>query len=269
MRATRVARASHAAAAALVMCGLAASVSATEGAHARYTQAVNALDAGRAAEAAAHFAEVARETDAPDAWYALGTAELTAGRYGRAIWALEQAHAAAPGDADVQHNLNAARALVLKTAAAYAGEQRTVLPGDDDMGTGLVTALPPDLVASVFGVTWVAAFGLWALSRRTPGTPRSARAALGAVSAGLVALVFGGLLVGRAVVLRAATYGVVVERYADAREGPGTQYPATARLLSGVKVRVRGVDDGFSHVTLPDGSTGWVERRAVEALTDR
>jgi len=251
------------------MCGLAASVSATEGAHARYTQAVNALDAGRAAEAAAHFAEVARETDAPDAWYALGTAELTAGRYGRAIWALEQAHAAAPGDADVQHNLNAARALVLKTAAAYAGEQRTVLPGDDDMGTGLVTALPPDLVASVFGVTWVAAFGLWALSRRTPGTPRSARAALGAVGAGLVALVFGGLLVGRAVVLRAATYGVVVERYADAREGPGTQYPATARLLSGVKVRVRGVDDGFSHVTLPDGSTGWVERRAVEALTDR
>jgi hypothetical protein len=258
-----------AACAALLLCGLAAPAGATEGTHARYTEAVHALDAGRAAEAAARFAEIARETDAPDAWYALGTAELTAGRYGRAIWALEQAHAAAPDDADVQHNLDAARALVLRTAAAHAGEQRTVLPGDDDMGTGLVTALPPNLVASAFAAAWVAAFGLWAVSRRATGTPRGARAGLSAVGAGLVALVFGGLLVGRAVVLRAATYGVVVERYADAREGPGAHYPTTARLLSGVKVRVRGVDDGFSHVTLPDGSTGWVERRSVEALTDR
>jgi len=255
--------------AALVLCSLAASAGATTPARARYAEAVLALDAGRATEAAAKFADIARETDAPDAWFALGTAELTAGRYGRAIWALEQAHAAAPGDGDVQHNLDAARAMVLRSAAAYAGEQRTVLPGDDDMGTGLVTVLPPDVVARVFGAAWVAAFGLWAVSRRAAGTPRGARAGLGAVGAGLLALVFGGLLVGRAVVLRAATYGVVVERFVDAREGPGTQYPATARLLSGVKIRLRGADDGYAHATLPDGSTGWVERRAVEALTDR
>ena len=136
------------------------------------------------------------------------------------------------------------------------------------MGTGLVTRPPTDLVAAFAGA-WVLFFGLWATSRRAAGTPRGVRAGLAAVGAGLVALVFGGLLVGRAVVLRAATYGIVVERFVDAREGPGPQYPTTARLLSGVKVRVRGADAAYTHVTLPDGSTGWVETRAVEALTDR
>jgi hypothetical protein len=234
-----------------------------------YAEAFGAFSSGRTLEAARGFEALARDTDSPDAWYALGTAELAAARYGRAIWALEQAHAYRPEHPDTVRNLEVARAMVLRTAAEFAGEQRTVLPGDDDMGTGLVTALPPDQVAGTFLIGWSGLFLLlWRLERRADEA-RSTRMSLAVIGAGLVALVFGGLLLGRILVLRAASYGVVVTSYADARDGPGAQYPTVARLLGGVKLRVRGEDGDHTHVTLPDGNTGWLETRALARLRYR
>jgi hypothetical protein len=226
---------------------------------------------GETAAAIAGYEAVAAATAHPDAYFNLGTALARDGQLGRAIWALEEARARAPSDDDVAHNLEAVRQRALRLGLEVGGELRVILPGDDDVGTGLLTALSPTTVTLGFGLTWVGLFGLLAALRR--GRRRSADEdtgrtvlTLAAVTAGLGALAFGGLLAGRALVLREAAYAIVVEKSCPVQEGPGDQSRPVARIVAGVKLRVRGEDAGWQNVVLPDGGSGWVESKHLAAL---
>lgn len=201
-----------------------------------------------------------------DVFFNLGTAEAHQGRNGPALWALEQALLLAPDDEDAAHNLDAVRERV-KTAALSAGYGESVtLPGTDDLGTGLFTAIAPIWLTLGFGLTWVALFGLLiALRRMGPGGSRTA-VTFTAVITGLTAFGFGGLIAGRELVVREARYGVVVADPGRVVSGPGPQYKTQSRVLPGVKVRVRGSDGDWVHVTLPDDSSGWLHQQDVRGL---
>lgn len=222
---------------------------------------------GQFSDAAQGFRALAEaHPDSTDLWFNLGTAEAEAGRLGPAIHALEQAQLLTPGDEDVAHNLAAVRQRAVSKAVGRGGDDRVILPGDDDLGTGLLTAFSPRTLAWVFGTTWALLFGLIALWRRTESASRRTASSFGAVLCALVALGAGGLLVARANLDGSAHFGVVVADQAAVRSGPGDQYTRSSLVLGGVKVRLRGADGAWRQVGLPDGSDGWLQATEVAAL---
>ncbi len=217
--------------------------------------------------AAGRYRGVVQATpESADAWFNLGTAEAGAGRTGHAVHALEQALLLRPGDPDALHNLEQARAAAVAAGLAAGGDTRVILPGDDDLGTGLLTAVAPDTLAWALVLTWALLFSALVLWRRTPSSGRRTACSFIALVAGLAALGAGGLLAGRILVVDAADHGVVVVVRADVRAGPGGRYESAAVVMGGVKVRLRSEDAGWRHVTLPDGAEGWLPVKDIAPL---
>ena len=201
-----------------------------------------------------------------DVWFNLGTAEASAGHIGAAVHAFEQALLLRPGDADAAYNLGRIREAAIAQGVEAEQGAKLILPGEDDLGTGLLTAAAPGALATVFLVTWALFFGMLATWRKSNSSGRRTASSFAALLLGLGALASGGLLAGRVLVVDATDYGVVVASEAPVRSGPGDQYKAAARLLGGVKVRLRGEDRGWRQVTLPDGSEGWLPVEQIAAL---
>lgn len=204
--------------------------------------------------------------DSADAWFNLGTAEASARRIGPAVHAFEQALLLRPGDADAVHNLAQTRAAAIAEGVDAGEGARLILPGDDDLGTGLLTAVAPNTLSIAFAVTWALLFALLALWRRADRSGMRTALSFAAVVVGLGVLASGGLLSGRVLVVDRTDFGVVVARKAQVHAGPGAQYATSARLVGGVKVRLRSTDAGWLQVTLPDGSEGWLEAKSLAEL---
>lgn len=201
----------------------------------------------------------------PDLWYNRGTAAARAGRPGPAMHAFEQALLLDPGHADAAHNLGVVRQQVVDAALGGRADKRSILPGEDDAGTGLLTALSPRTLGLIFAVAWVLLFGALHLMRRTTRAATRTAASFAAVVFGLVSLGAGGLLYGRQAVVGDRLYGVVAVD-GTARQGPGEQYPAVAAVLPGVKVRIGGEEGDWRQVILPDGGGAWMPAEAVLPL---
>jgi len=216
--------------------------------------------------AVAYRASVETYPDNADLWFNLGTAEAHAQRPGPALHALEQALRLDPEHTDAAHNLAQVRTQVIRDNLTGASSSRLILPGEDDLGTGLLTAVLPRTLTLVFSISWVLLFAcLWG-ARHTQTSGRRTALVFGAVLMSLVAIGAGGLLMGRMNVVDETTYGVVIAEKIDARQGPGTQYPAVVKILSGVKVRISGADREWEQVVLPDGSGVWLPRTSVAHL---
>ena len=151
--------------------------------------------------ATAYRAAIKSKPNQPDLWYNLGTSEAQAGRFGWAIHALEQALLLDPADRDATHNLERIRNQIIDKALKEASGETLVLPGSDDLGTGLLSALPPRTMEALFAVSWPLLFLVIIMARtgRTPG--RRTGFTFCAVVLGLVALSTGGLLLARSYVV--------------------------------------------------------------------
>ena len=134
-----------------------------------------------------------------------------------------------------------------------------------------MTALTPNAVTAGFSLSWTLLFGLLIGLRVNRGRAgretRQTVLTLGAVVVGLTALAFGALLGGRVLIVREANYGVVIADRGTVQAGPGDQYRPVARVMAGVKLRLRGDDGDWANVILPDGGSGWVRRTEIAALT--
>ena len=201
-----------------------------------------------------------------DLWYNYGCGQAAAGRLGRAIHAFEQALLLQPGHEDAAHNLDQVRDAAVAQAVDSAGDERVVVPGEDDAGTGLLTALSPRTLAAGFAASWLLLFSALAGLRRAHQAGLRTGLSFAAVVLALGAFATGGLLVGRAYAVGQVEYGVVVVEKARVRAGPGAQYAAGLALLGGVKVRLRGDDGEWRRATLPDGSEGWLRASSVKPL---
>ena len=219
-----------------------------------------------AAAALAYRAAIAAQPENADLWYNLGTAEAQAKRYGSAMHAFEQALILRPGDADTLFNLEQTRGQIIESGLAGSGDARVVPPGEDDVGTGLLTAMSADTTAIIFLATWACLFVLIAVWRRTQRAGARTASSFLALIMGLLALASGGALLARALVLDKASEGVVLERTAT-YTGPGKTYAKGPLLLSGVKLRLRGKEEQWRQVTLPDGSEGWIAEARIGVLT--
>lgn len=218
-----------------------------------------------AASADAYARAVERAPGHADLWYNRGTAAARADRPGPAMHAFEQALLLDPEHEDAAHNLAVVRQQIVDRALAGRADKRSILPGEDDAGTGLLTALSPRTLGVIFAVFWALLFGALHLMRRTTRAGTRTAASFAAVVFGLVALGAGGLLYGRQAVVGGRLYGVVAADGA-ARQGPGEQYPSVAAVLPGVKVRLGGEEGAWRQVILPDGAGAWMPAESVLPL---
>ncbi len=205
--------------------------------------------------------------NSPEAWYNLGTTEARLGHMGPAIYALEQALLLKPNEEDVIHNLEAIREKTLEQAIeTEAGGGRLILPGDDDTGTGLLTAVPQERLLWTFGTAWILLFALLIILRRLNRPELRAGVAFASVLSALLALGSGGLFLGRHLILSNMQHGVVLSETARLRSGPGPQYPSSHKILGGVRLQIRGEHEDWLRVTLPDGGESWLPKREIGVL---
>lgn len=218
--------------------------------------------------AAAYRRVIADGVHNADVYFNLGTTEAEAGHLGEAIWAFEQALLLRPDDEDASHNVDLVRTQAIDEGLERAGDRRVILPGEDDLGTGLLTAVPPAGLAWMFAAGWGLLFGFLILLRRTRDGGGRTALAFAIVVFGLFALASGGLIAGRTLIVNRSLYGVVVANQTQVRAGPGQQYPGVVEVLSGVKVRLRGggAEEGWVSVTLPDGTSGWLPQDQMRGL---
>ena len=217
------------------------------------------------AAAAAYGKAVQTNPTHPDLWFNLGTAEAHAGRLGHAVHALEQAMLLDSGDVGAQHNLERVREQIIDQALKSSSGETLVLPGSDDLGTGLLASLPQRTLETLFSITWPLLFMVvfWVGRSASPG--RRATFTFLAVVMGLVSLSTGGLLMARTYVVEQGRFGILVKERTTARRGPGSQY-AASRIGGREKVKIAGQDRGGQQVTLPNGLGAWVESNHVKRL---
>lgn len=187
-----------------------------------------------------------------DVQYNLGTALLAEGKLGRAVLSLERARRLAPGDEDIQANLERAR---------HEGVDKVAGAGEEPFASRVASLVPVRLTGWVFLGAW-AAFWLALLAKRWA---RGAALALAAV-AGLCVVVAGGLLGVQWFARTRLHQAVVVDATVKAREGPSAASKVSFELHPGTELRIIERDQGFVRVRLHNGLEGWAQAAGVEEI---
>src|SRR5262249_24508704 len=140
---------------------------------------------------------VAAGIDSSDVLYNLGTVYARAGRFGEAIFRLEQVARRSPFAFDARQNLRAARRLLAHRDAARTG--RAVVETSTPFGIWLAELLPLDwAVACTLLAELGACACLWLFRRRRrAGETTQIASAAGAVLLAGAALLFGSIVVAR------------------------------------------------------------------------
>ena len=185
----------------------------------------------------------------------LGNALLRLGFRGRAIASYQRALALDPGDADVQANLEQARA---QNVDRLVGEAQPPLQDR------LLARTPDRAALALFGLAWSAFWLLlWLRGRSSP----SARRWLGpaALLAALLAVAGGALLAGKAADRRTPS-AVVIAPLTAVREGPSRTLKPAFELHEGTTVRVLEAQGDVARVRLLNGLEGWVASADLEVI---
>lgn len=213
--------------------------------------------------------EVLLSSDGPstDVLYNLGTAYAAEGELGKALWALERARLASPGDSDVAHNLDVVRQRVRLQRVEQRRAGRLTEGEPDGVSTfRTLTAVSSGALAWPALVAWILAFGLLFVRRRQqPGGIRDAVTVAVVILFVVAALGFGGLAA-RTQSLDRVEVGIAVEKAPTMRLAPiqTEKQSPHADLFEGATVRVlERRSDGWIHVQLVDGTRGWMSKEEV------
>jgi tetratricopeptide (TPR) repeat protein len=187
--------------------------------------------------------------------YDLGNALLRLGFRGRAIASYQRALQLEPGDADVQANLELARAQNV---------DRLVGEAQPPLYLRILARTPDGVALAIFGASWSV---LWLLLWLRSRASWSARGWLG--SAALLAAVLatggGALLVGKAADRRTPS-AVVIAPASPVREGPSRTLKTAYQLHEGTLVRILEAQGDLARVRLVNGLEGWVASADLEVI---
>ncbi len=203
----------------------------------------------------------------PDVLYNLGTAYAARGDAGKALWALERARLASPGDPDVLHNLEVVRQRVRVRRMEQRRAGRMTEGEPDGVSTfRTLTAVTAGTLAWPALLAWIAAFALLLWRRRVPvGGAKDAVTVAAVLLFVVAALGFGGLTA-RTVALDTVEVGVAVAKKPALRRAPIATEKRGPHpdLFEGATLRVlERREDGWIHVQLVDGTVGWLQKDAV------
>lgn len=193
--------------------------------------------------------------------YNLGNAYFKAGELGRAILHWERALALAPGDEDVQTNLELARSL---TVDAVEPMPRVWLVSVVSWWVGF---LPRGWLLGIVALGWLALTGGIVLRILGRASWLSEAGRWAAVGGTVVLVLFGPSLVVRETGLGLPERAVVLADQVHARSAPSSDEDATLfEIHEGTRVRIDQRAGEWLEVVLDDGKVGWVPGDVLEVI---
>ncbi len=226
-----------------------------------------AVDAANQLYATNHYAEAAQiyeqqlERGVEDSmlYFNLGNAYFQQGDLGRAVLNYQRAAHLDPRDADIQANLELARAQTTELFAAEPSGPMAVLA---DL-TGWLTLNETAVI--VLGFWFLLSFII--LARRQSQTDKSNKW-LGYVVVIVVALLLiSGLSLGsRAILEQTQPEGVVIAPTVAVSSGPGLDLATGMNLLSGTEINVVETQGEWVRVKSPGSTQNWLPVNAVQTI---
>lgn len=204
---------------------------------------------------------VAAGVDDSSVLYDLGTAYAHAGRYGEAIYRLEQVVRRQVFDGDAQHNLRATRLRLAHRDAERSG--RAVAETSLPITTALGEVLPLDAAVLLAVLSQLGALvGLWIARRRSSEGARIGGVASASLfaAAALFALA---VLASRA---RAKPAAIVLRDGVRLLSAPAEDAITAEPVREGERVTWVARTGTFARVETLEGRQGWVRLRDVGAL---
>lgn len=194
-----------------------------------------------------------------DLYYNLGVAHFRQGSLGRAIWGFERAVALDADDDDARFNLMQARKLAdRRVRDKIEGAER------DATWIRVVAFFSPSAQTWLFLGLYFGCFALLFVRRRA-GEGARAPLTAGASIVGVMALLAGLLLVGRASLDR-IPFGIVLPDTIAVKEGADPNYRTSFEVHAGLRVRLLDRDHDWLRVRLANGLEGWVREQDVGRL---
>lgn len=216
-----------------------------------FAEANRAYEAGDYAESFALYKQLLPEHPSTALYYNLGNAAYRLEDYGAAILYYEKARVMAPGNPDIQANLNLARDAAELTTPDFNWLER------------LAWVWPVNrwawLGAACFWMTLALILlpGLWGIN----GPLRRAAIVLGAVCFLITALALAGYH-------QLSSMGVALSDEAALKLSPTTSAPAQDYLKSGEIAHVQRSHGNHYFVETREGNTGWVDGKDFQSIWD-
>jgi hypothetical protein len=225
-------------------------------------------EAGQFAQAAQAYQQLVDQGFADSAlYYNLANAHFKQGDYGRAVLNYLRAERLDPRDADVQANLNLARAQTVDQFEAVEGPD--LLRGLSRTSQGWLSL--NELAMLALGAWILVVFLLIVLTGiKSGGIWR--KGVQNTLFLSAVVLVAGVLLLGtRLYAENHRSAAVVVAPEVAVASGPGAQYVTEFELHSGAEVELLETRGSWKRLALPgeEGLEGWVPAAAVEAVVGK
>lgn len=193
--------------------------------------------------------------------YNLANAYFKTGELGRAILHWERAKELAPGDEDVQANLDLARSL---TVDAVEPLPRFWLFSVVDWWIGL---LPAGWLRGVVALGWLAVSGgvVLRILSRAMWAPTAGRSLVAVGS--LILLLFAPVMLVRETGAGLPEEAIILADAVQVRSAPSAEDDLTLfEIHEGTKVRVDQRTAGWLEVVLEDGKVGWVSAGVLEVI---
>lgn len=197
----------------------------------------------------------------PGLEYNLANAYFKTGDLGRAILHWERARELAPGDEDIQANLDLARSL---TVDAVEPLPRFWLFSVVDWWIGL---LPAGWLRGIVALGWLAASGgvVLRILSRAMWAPTAGRSLV--VVGSLLLLLFAPVMLIRETGVGLPEEGIVLADAVQVRSAPSAEDDLTLfEIHEGTKVRIDQRTAEWLEVVLEDGKVGWVPAGVLEVI---
>lgn len=208
---------------------------------------------------------VAAGIDSSDVLYDLGTVYAHAGRYGEAIWRLEQVDRRSPFAFDARQNLRASRLLLAHRDAARSG--RAVVETATPLGSWLGELLPLDwaVLLTLAGEIGAGVCLLFFFRRRGASESVRVSSVAGAVLFAGLSLFAGAIVVARNQMPPAA---IVLHDGLKLLGSPAADAMAGAQVREGERLEWLGQNGAFARVRTPSGAVGWLATRDLGGLVE-
>jgi hypothetical protein len=242
----------------LLPCGLRADV-----ADPRLDEANRAYQENRYDEAVILFQQLItdRGYSAP-LCFDLANANFKAGHLGAALLNYERARYLAPGDADINHNLQLARKQAGLDPDPYRWWQTVLRSIDWTVWLGIILGA---LALLFFALVGTAGADAWGSALRLP--PRSLRRFFkGVIFICLPVFLFFAFVELSALGFNARVEGVIVAKQVPLRLSPFESSDQTGTLPEGELVTVEGRHDDYLWVDDRSKQSGWVQEKALEPV---
>ena len=223
-------------------------------------RADSSYSAGDHRAALGTYTEIAASYSSPALYYNIGNCHYKLGNKAQAVLWFERAHRLAPGDADINANLDLARAQVVDrviTAPGIAlGGSWSAFRAGAEVDTWAIRSLWFCLATFTCLSVWALLSGL-GLRRILFGL---------ASALGVCTVITIALAAYRASELRNTEEAILLSPKVDVRSEPREGALTVFVLHEGTKVTIQKVEDSWCEVRLANGNVGWMKADALERI---